>query len=362
MTFLANAVPSPKDERDYYYSPIITGNFPPRLDLIPDVFAVENQLSQGSCVWHGIPSMAEILLKRAGKGRHLSREFGYHETLKAAGRLGQEGCNPRDAFKVGRKLGIPDESIWPYDISKRDVDPPQSVYDAALLQRIDRYENLYFQPWGYAEKKLTMIKGALMEGLPVGFVMPVTESYQQVHGPLAQQFYLPYGKAPPIGYHFQVFTGYEDSYHGLTALNSWDNTWGDGGFGMIPYRELDCVVEAWVMRGFDGCGTYRAPGIYCTRNDRTGISAQIVPTEQEDRKPVKVWIGAVMAGAGYLKTDSGAWLPYDGTFPPAIQATFDGALDINIKDGDFSDMHGVDVYVGYGKTPFDWKTSKICTL
>lgn len=365
MNFIANASPSSIDERDYYFKPIIRSAFPPELDLIPDVFAVEDQLSQGSCVANGVVSMCEIMLKRAGKGRHLSREFLYHEALKLEGRLGQEGLNSRDAFKVGRRLGIPDEAIYPYDISKRDVDPPQEVYDAAKAQVLDRFENLGFPQWGAVEQKLATIKGALCEGLPVGFVMPVTDSYSRLQGDWHQQSYRPYGSGDTVlGYHFQVYVAWDDAVQKLCALNSWNKIFGDGGFAGIPFVDLGSVVEAWVILGFDGCDQFREPGIYCTRNDSTGISAQIVPTEAEQGKTTNIWLAGKLDGAWAVKDLVGEWKPYTGGEIPCAwpNAVLDGAVDIDIQDGDLSSLKGAEAYVAYGNSPLDWKFSRICTL
>jgi C1A family cysteine protease len=65
---------------------------------------------------------------------------------------------------------------------------------------------------------------------------------------------------PMVGSHSVLLVGYDDSLQALLFQNSWGPTWGNGGFGFLPYRyvierlarDFWCITKAeWVAtKGF----------------------------------------------------------------------------------------------------------------
>ena len=359
MNYLANAALSTADSRDYWFSPIVTGNPPPEeVDQMPDVVAVLDQGAIGSCVAHGIVEEVDSIKKANGIIEQSSPLLTYYDARDKEGRIGQEGCSLRNGLASARKTGVALLTDYPYDISMVDQRPPQSVYDAAALRKIERYETLYYRPW-HGSEYLDLFMRCLAEGLSIITVMPVTREYTKLAGPWQQHDFANYARGEFIGYHCQKLIGYDRRCQRGLMQGSWGPNVGDGGFMGIPFKYFDDIVEARIVRTFAGSGHLRLPGIYCTRNDKTGVSAQIVPTPDEDGKPTKIWIGGKWNGQPY-KWGKGGWTPWD--YAPVMEVVFDCALDLDIGDGDFCSLAGAEIFVGHGADPFVWKTSKVCTL
>ncbi len=53
------------------------------------------------------------------------------------------------------------------------------------------------------------------------------------------------------GGHDITIIDFDDTLGGFIFLNSWDTTWGDGGFGLLPYQCVQDMGEATVIRSFE---------------------------------------------------------------------------------------------------------------
>jgi len=373
--YIANTPPSPPDLRDIPFVPSVwpPSTFASEIDLLPNVSEVEDQAEIGSCVANGIVSACEHMAKRHGRSDNLSRLFLYTATLDFENRLGQEGLVPRDALKVANHYGIPSESAYPYDTSKSAVRPPDDMYLLASKTRVLRYEAVshWRSVWPRFESQtiIDRIKSALNEGLPVGFAMQVTQSAKDMRGPWREQQYQQEGpNTPSIGGHWMVIIGYDDRVGKFLVQNSWGPDWGDGGFGGFPYSIVEGgFFEAWVIRNWAGLEIPQRPGISLEGQNRYRIQCRIVPEPSEVGTTTPLWIGAQLPdGAIWLKQDltSDTWVPYDGLTMPAtgqLRLESENIVDV-VKWMNLEPFSGVDVYVAYGPSPWNWKMSKICNV
>ena len=374
--FIANTLPSGVDLRDIPFVPRPGITIPDRLDQMPDVFEVEDQLDVGACVTNGIGSQVESTLKRAGRPRDLARMAHYTMTLKYENRLGEEGLAPRDALYVARHMGLCDESKYPYDPSLRAVDPPQAIYAEAFKTRADRYE--WVVPFGSnwdASKKIDYILSAMNEGHRVGFALPVSDSIRHLSGPWQTHNYLPvsYPNNPSIGGHYMVFAGYDLALCMFLVQNSWgtkkpDGTlYGDGGFIGMPFSIVEHnFFEANIIRSFDGAEIPEEPGIKLEYVGRYRIEARIIPKPAEVGTTVNLYAGAKIGGVLHLKTsEADTWKVYDGTITP-FKTGHVLEKDNPVKIVNWTNLEpysGSPVYLAYGIDPMSsWEWAQVCTV
>ena len=126
-------------------------------------------------------------------------------------------------------FGAPPERIWPYAVSKYEDEPDAYAYAAAQSFQALRYYRL--DPPGKSPADLLVsIKTSLAAGLPVMFGFSVYSS-------MGSGAWIPF-PAPSdrlVGGHAVVAIGYDDSQASLLIRNSWGTTWGDRGYGRLPY-------------------------------------------------------------------------------------------------------------------------------
>ena len=193
--------------------------------------------------------------ERRAYGKHIegSRLFVYKATRNLMQTTGDTGAWLRNTMGALRLCGVPDEKYWPYTDAtpEFDAEPPSFVYAVA-----DNYEALrYFchDPLGRnrpGDEVLSSVKRCLVLGIPSVFGFWGFPSFGQcdVNGGI------PYpcsGERAQWG-HAIVAVGYDDGKQitnthcsesttgALLIRNSWGETWGDGGYGWIPY---DYVVN-----------------------------------------------------------------------------------------------------------------------
>lgn len=263
---LSNVTASIPDTRDF---PYVTrqGPFPVRTDLLPHVFEIDNQGSEGSCTGFATHSVCEFL-----KPQKYGPRFLYWVTRNLIeNRAGQQGASLRDALRAAFNYGIPLSQYCEYDVQLIDVRPSDDAFSNALIYRITRYERIAVpdefairtSDWSRSFEQA--IKSSLSEGLPVLFASRVGEQIKHLTGPWQlhkmSPVDMPYRNNPQIGAHAIYIVGNDDSiYQPCPGMNqngswlipnSWGKTYGDGGFFGYPYAALaNDVMEAWVVRGF----------------------------------------------------------------------------------------------------------------
>lgn len=269
-----NIVKSFPQETDYIYVP--TGNtFPTFIDLKPDVFEVDDQLSVRSCTANAATSVPEDMLKKDGRGVSLSRLFNYWISRNTI--LEQPGINGstmRASIRAIKHFGVCREMLWPYTIPSVDIKPSDEAFAEAISRRIQRYEiidtrlpnplppinGLSEEDWRELifmivnERVIKQMKSALNERLQVAFSCNLGQQWYGLMGSWREHVYVRPGVNNPIvGGHAMVVIGYDDSCKRFLIENSWGSTWGDGGFGGMPYDSFAySLLEGFIVRGFDG--------------------------------------------------------------------------------------------------------------
>jgi C1A family cysteine protease len=239
------------------------------VDLRPWFSPIENQGNIGSCTAHAGVGIVEYFQRRA-YGKHIegSRLFVYKTTRNLMGVTGDTGAWLRNVMGALALCGVPDEKYWPYVVADFDKEPKSFVYAVA-----DNFEALkYFchDPAGTnvpAATVLATVKQYLAAGIPSMFGFWGFQSFSNTNVVGG----IPYpcaGERAQWG-HAIVAAGYDDAKKikntkcnketvgALLIRNSWGTTWGDKGYGWLPYQYvLDrLATDFWSLNSMEWVNT-----------------------------------------------------------------------------------------------------------
>lgn len=236
---------------------------PTSVDLRSWCSPIENQQNLGSCTAHAAVGIVEYFQRR-GYGKHIegSRLFVYKATRNLMQVSGDTGAWLRNTMGALVLCGVPDEKYWPYTDAKPafDNEPPSFVYAVA-----DNYEALrYFchDPLGAnipGGTVLTNVKKYLVAGVPAMFGFWGFPSFSSCDVKGGIPYPCP-GEQAQWG-HAIVTVGYDDGKKiknikcnktttgALLIRNSWGESWGDRGYGWLPYDYIETrlALDFWSL-------------------------------------------------------------------------------------------------------------------
>lgn len=238
--------PDTPDRRDYVFEPKNMTRMPKEFDLRDRFFRCWQQGSLGSCTAQSVA--AAVLFRDIYDRDHdivvPSRLFIYYATRSLEGTTKVDaGAQIRNAIKAVSHFGYPLESSWPYRTANFTKKPPVRLYKAAEKEKIRRYERV--------KRDLRHFKSLLTQGLPIVIGFSVYESIYQQKVTKTGFIPLPKGREKLDGGHAVLVVGYSDSKNALVIRNSWGTSWGEAGYGYLPYDyilDADLSDDFWVVK------------------------------------------------------------------------------------------------------------------
>jgi C1A family cysteine protease len=95
------------------------------------------------------------------------------------------------------------------------------------------------------------MKGCLASGYPFVFGFSVYESFESPEVLDTGVVPMPSDGEAQLGGHAVLAVGYDDATARFIIRNSWGTSWGDGGYGYMPYAYLtdsDLAADFWTIR------------------------------------------------------------------------------------------------------------------
>lgn len=207
---------------------------------------IEDQGQIGSCTAHAAAGLIEYGQRKAyGKYIDMSRLFIYKVTRDYLGMKGDTGAYLSSTMAAIRIFGAPPESYWPYNTRRYDTEPSAFLYSFAKEYQSVNYVRL--DPIGASPATvLNNIKTNITNGLPIMFGFTCYDSLYNV----TSDGKIPYPSKNEnvVGGHAIDIVGYDDSITvkntidnvsvtgALKIRNSWGTSWGQKGYGWLPYK------------------------------------------------------------------------------------------------------------------------------
>lgn len=218
------------------------------VDLRAFCSPIEDQGQIGSCTAHAAIGMLEYFERRAfGKHIDASRLFLYKVTRNLMHETGDTGAYLRTVMGALALFGVPQEEYYPYLTAQFDQEPSAFCY--ALAQNYQAIHYYRLDPAGTnPQTLLDSVKTNLSVGLPSMFGFTVYDSIRQSNRTGKIPF--PSSSDRVAGGHAVLAVGYDDAIRipigngtretvgALIIRNSWGSSWGDRGYGYIPYDYL----------------------------------------------------------------------------------------------------------------------------
>jgi C1A family cysteine protease len=228
------------------------------VDLRPWCSPIENQLNIGSCTAHAGIGLVEYFERRAfNKHIDASRLFLYKVTRNYLKWTGDTGAFLRSTAAALTLFGVPPEDYYPYVTADFEKEPSAFLY--AFAQNYQAISYYRLDPSGTPKDKLLSdIKTYLSNGLPLMFGFTVYDSIAQANSNGGKIPYPAKGEKV-VGGHAVDAVGYNDTIKikntnaggiettgALLIRNSWGTTWGEKGYGWLPYKYvLDGLAVDW---------------------------------------------------------------------------------------------------------------------
>jgi C1A family cysteine protease len=227
-------VPDLPDARDFMYAAPerVLASLPTSVDLRPDCPPVYDQGQLGTCTANAIGAAFEFQQRKEQLADFMpSRLFIYYNERTIEGTVDQDsGAMIRDGIKSVHKLGVCDEKIWDYDITRFTEQPPADAYAQAMDHQATVYRRVL--------PVLHQMQGCLASGTPFVFGFSVYESFESREVARTGVVPLPPRGERLLGGHAVLAVGYDDALQRFIVRNSWGTDWGMDGHCTMPYGYL----------------------------------------------------------------------------------------------------------------------------
>lgn len=176
----------------------------------------------------------------------------YYFTRQIMGTVNEDsGAYIRDSVKAGVQTGVTNETLWPYDVTKFAVVPPNSVYSAAALNRVKSYHSI-------ADGDIVTMKSTLADGQGIIFGFDCYDYFLSAEMDSLGKLTVPVTGEQLQGGHCVAMVGYDDTIvfkdgtkGGFLCRNSWGTGWGLKGYFWMSYSFITSskhyASDFWVV-------------------------------------------------------------------------------------------------------------------
>lgn len=226
----------PYDSRD---KPYRRGKItiPKSVDNREYITPIKNQLDEGCCVGFAVTKTVEMAYwKNTLNQPNLSERWAYEHAKKYDEWPGTnyEGSSVRGGLKAAHKIGICEESYWPYRSRKKGRAKRGSVNNAKNF-RVKKY---------YRVKGLLNLKAALFSK---GVVVASATIHTGWLHPSRRGVIKFKPKFNNMGGHAFVIAGYNKI--GFWIVNSWGESWGKKGTAILKYEDARLhLIDSWTIK------------------------------------------------------------------------------------------------------------------
>ena len=239
---------SKKDARDRFHDFRRAENdpsLPTKVDFRKNCPLIYDQLALGSCVSNAVAGAMQYTMTKLKlpDTSMRSRLFIYYNARAVEGTIYQDaGSTIRDGMKVAAKMGACPETDWPYNISYFTSQPSQASYSDAVKCRISEYRQV--------RQELNQLKQCLSQETPIVCGVLVYSSFESPDATKTGKIPMPGQGEEILGGHAIMLVGYDDSINSFIFRNSWGTSWGDHGYGYLPYDYITSPAlsdEFWTL-------------------------------------------------------------------------------------------------------------------
>ena len=151
-----------------------------------------------------------------------------------------------DALDLLQHEGTVTLADFPDNIARCNIPAPESLRDKASQFRLGGWRAIRRESAGLFNSTIALddIKGALSQGQPVVFAMPVVDDWKALKSDAIYTHLTPeHGNL-----HAMTVVGYDEDRQAFRVINSWGEWWGDHGYAWIGYTTFQqLVTEAYAL-------------------------------------------------------------------------------------------------------------------
>ncbi len=249
-------LPDPRGRTVAVYKPAISpGALPVSVDLtLAHNVPIVNQGQLGSCTGNAIANALSYLQEIEGESLvYPSRLFIYYNERVIEGDTGTDaGANIMDGITSVVSTGYCAETDWPYDVTAFATKPPAQAYTDAAKDLVQKYQKVMIDA--------NAIQSALASGFPVIVGFDVYDSFMSS---TSGDIPMPDLNTETIqGGHAVIVVGYDQGTQRFKFANSWGTSWGNRGYGTLPFAYLGSSTyggDYWIVQGDQSVGPVPPP-------------------------------------------------------------------------------------------------------
>jgi hypothetical protein len=172
----------------------------------------------------------------------ISRMYGYVRSRQLEGTFEDDasiGTFQITSLRISKGWGNPPEESWPYNGNAKDWPPTEEPPGIDLLAKQNRI-GVYQRARSLKECKIVLDKEVL-----VSTTLSINKEWFNSQDGLIK---MPDNSLYPTSIHCISLCGYNDTKEEFKFRNSWGPTWGENGYGYLPYSYFEnFYIESWAI-------------------------------------------------------------------------------------------------------------------